>query len=72
MTYKLNPILEKITSPVILVFPGNECAEFRNGQAVVEQVFNEKYKIVSMSAVNSKVEIKLKLFVPFDGNESFF
>ena len=72
MTYKLNPILDKILSPVVLILPEGKRVEFINGKEASEHIFNEKYKIVSIRAIKETVEIELKLFLPFDGNESFF
>ena len=59
MTYKLNPSLEKIQSPVILILPDGERREYINGVTVVEDVFDHKYLIEAVRAVGNTVEIKL-------------
>ena len=59
MTYKLNPSLEKIQSPVVLIFPDGERREYINGVAVVEDVFDQMLLIDTIRAVGDTVEIKL-------------
>ena len=59
MTYKLNPSLEKIQSPVILILPDGERREYIDGAAVTEDVFNKMLLIDSLRAVGNTVEIKL-------------
>lgn len=56
MTYKLNPELSKITSPVVLI-DGDCRMEFQNGKALTEAVFEKRYLIKSLTAVENKVEI---------------
>ena len=38
MTYKLNPELKKIQSPLVLLIDG-EKTEYENGNALTEQIF---------------------------------
>lgn len=59
MTYKLNPELSKILSPVILLFPDGNREEYENGRFAAEATFSEAYQVFSMTAVNNKVEIQL-------------
>lgn len=59
MTYKLNPSLEKIQSPVILILPDGERREYIDGAAVVEDVFDKMLLINTVRAVGNTVEIKL-------------
>ena len=41
MTYKLDPSISKISSPVVLIFPNGTGREYGNGVAVVEDHFEE-------------------------------
>lgn len=59
MTYKLNPAIGKIESPVILCLPSGERREYQNGAEVTEDVFDHKYLIESLRAVGDTVEIDL-------------
>ena len=59
MTYKLNPELRKIQSPVVLVFPDGETREFECGFAVAEADFEQRYLIQAIRALDSIIEIKL-------------
>ena len=59
MTYKLNPSLGKIKSPVVFIFPGGERRRYQNGMEVVETVFDHRYLIESLRAVGDVVEIDL-------------
>ena len=76
MTYKLNPELRLITSPVVLIFPGGARHEYKSGAAVAEKTFNEKYRIVKIRAVESVIEIELEpVITPVVnaiGEETFF
>ena len=59
MTYKLNPEIGKIESPVILCLPSGERRRYRNGMEVTEAVFDHKYLIESLRAVGDVVEVVL-------------
>ena len=59
MTYKLNPSMEKIQSPVVLILTDRERREYINGVAVCEAVFDQRLLIDSLRAVENTVEIKL-------------
>ena len=59
MTYKLNPEIGKIQSPVILIFPDGERREYIDGAAVVEDVFDKMLLMELLRAVGNTVEIKL-------------
>lgn len=51
MTYKLNPEVRKISSPIILEFcEERERQRFADGTALAEAVFNKNYCIESISA----------------------
>ena len=60
MAYKLEPGLGRITSAVILLFPGGEKKEFRDGKAATEAVFDRSFRVTEIQAVENTVEIKLK------------
>ena len=59
MTYKLNPEIGKIQSPVILILPDGERRKYINGAAVAEDVFDQRLLIDTVRAVGNTVEIKL-------------
>lgn len=60
MTYKLEPGLSRITSPIILIFPGGEKTEYRNGEAAYAAVFDRKWKVAEIAAKENKIEISLE------------
>ncbi len=72
MTYKLEPSLEKIISPVILLFPDGIRKEYPDGESVRKQVFNVKYLVDSIRATGNAAEVILKIAPPLDGDSSFF
>lgn len=59
MTYKLNPTIAKIASPITLVVDG-ERMEFENGKAAAEATFGCRYAVASIRAVGDMVEIELE------------
>lgn len=59
MTYKLNPAIGKIESPVILYLPSGERRRYRNGAGVVEDLFDRRFMIESLRAVENTVEVVL-------------
>ena len=59
MTYKLNPEIAKITSPVVLIFPNGERKQFENGTEAYSAVFENRYLIQELCAVNDAIEMKL-------------
>ncbi len=59
MTYKLNPEIRKIISPVVLIFPNGDKQEFEDGKAATEAVFVHKYTITAIRVVNERIEVKL-------------
>ena len=76
MTYKLNPELRLITSPVVLIFPGGARHEYSSGTAVADQVFNERYRVTEIRAAGDVVEIRLEPMITpainAIGEETFF
>lgn len=45
MTYKLNPEIRKILSPITLIFSDGTKQHYLNGATVVDAVFNRKYVV---------------------------
>lgn len=76
MTYKLNPELRLITSPVALIFPGGVRHQYSSGAAVAEKTFNERYRVTEIRAAGDVIEISLEpMMVPevnAIGEETFF
>ena len=76
MTYKLNPELRLITSPVVLLFPNGARHSYTSGAAVADQVFNERYRVTEIRAAGDVVEIRLEpIITPVInaiGEETFF
>ena len=58
MTYKLNPIIEKIVSPVSIVLP-SEQREYRSGAEAAADTFSRNYQIESITAEGSVVIVSL-------------
>lgn len=59
MTYRLNPELAKIESPVILVLGETETT-YPNGAALAELAFDTHYIIESVAARNNQVVVTLQ------------
>ena len=59
MTYKLNPEVEKIISPVV-VTDGKNRWEFANGRKAEEAVFDKQYNITSYRAMGDTVEVSVE------------
>lgn len=59
MTYKLNPELRVIKSPVVLVIDGEE-RSFPDGKALVGEVFDKNYVVASITARDDIVVIELE------------
>lgn len=76
MTYKLNPELQLITSPVTLIFPNGARHSYTSGAAVAEKTFNERYRVTEIRAVENTVEINLEPMttpvINAIGEETFF
>ena len=59
MTYKINPEVSKIESPIVLVFPNGEKKSYHSGIDVAEAAFDRRYIISTLKAVDDKIEIDL-------------
>ena len=71
MTYKLEPGLERITSPIVLIFP-DHTESFSSGEEACKAAFDKRWRVVEIRAVESTVEIKLEEMDTPIGEESFF
>ena len=71
MTYKLDPIVEKIDCKVEVKID-NETILFESGHELAKAVFDRRYLISSIKADNTSIEIQLEEAKPLDGNASFF
>ena len=59
MTYKLNPEVGKIGSPVTLIFSDGTERTFASGLDVANAVFDKRYIITEITAEDSKIKLKL-------------
>ena len=57
--YRLEHGLDRILSPVTLIFPDRSMKEYRNGAEVAADVFDCPYEIRSISAVDDTIGIIL-------------
>lgn len=61
MTYRLNPEVRKITSPIILSFGnGREDRQFQDGASLADAVFGKNYLIESLSARDGSVILTVR------------
>ena len=60
MTYKLNPCVGKIKSPVVLVFPTGEEKHFAVGKDAAEADFDRHYTIAAIAAENNAILLALE------------
>ena len=59
MTYKLNPEIRKILSPVVLIFPDGMKQQYLDGNAATEAVFDRKYVVSTIRAEDDIIELML-------------
>lgn len=57
MTYKINPEVEKILSPIKLVLENGESQMFENGKQLAKAVFDKHYNIQSYEVKENYLEI---------------
>jgi len=57
MTYKLNSVVEKIVSPILLHFGDGSKPDrlFESGAQLAEEVFDKNYLVESVSAQNDQI-----------------
>lgn len=60
MTYRLNPELVKVLSPVVLVLPDGTRLKYQNGTDAASATFEKRYTLSEVRAIDSKVEISLE------------
>lgn len=76
MTYKLEPGLGRIMSPILLRFPDGHTASFSSGEEACRAVYDRKYRVVEMRAVENMVEVRAEeMTTPIInpvGEETFF
>lgn len=60
MTYKLEPGLGRIVSPVTLLFPDGTTASFSSDKELCKMAFDRNYKVTEIRAVEDVVEIRLE------------
>ena len=60
MTYKLNPNIKMILSPIILVFPEGNRACYPNGKAAKDASFEKPYQIETLKAIEKSIEVTLR------------
>lgn len=59
MTYKLEPGLNRISSPVVLILPDGKHMKFENGKMVSQALFDRKYQDIEFKANSNDIEIVL-------------
>ena len=61
MTYKLDPEVKKIQSPVVVRFPnGSDDMPFVNGTALADASFDKNYLIESLTAKENSIVMTLR------------
>jgi len=60
MTFKLEPGLARITSPIILLFPDHTTRRFSSGEDAVRETFDKRWKVVETRAKGDVVEIRVE------------
>ena len=60
MTYKVDPYIGKINSSLVLIFPNGERKEFKNGAEACSVVYDSRYGIKSVCAVENVIEVSLE------------
>lgn len=60
MTYKLEPGLGRIMSPITLLFPTGAKKKYQSGKEVCEMVFDRNYRVTEIRAAGDRIEIKLE------------
>lgn len=63
MTYTLEAFIEKIGSPVIVEYKGNETV-FQSGKAAVDSKWQEKMRIVSIMPRGNAIVLKMEQVGP--------
>ena len=65
MTYKLEPFVKHIITPIVLRFPDGNSKQYRNGAELSELNFSKPYRVKALEALtaseNNEVEIEIIL-----------
>ena len=69
MTYKMNPEVAKILSPIKLLFENGESQVFENGEQLVKAVFDKHYNILSYEVKEQYLEIRIYEFYEVNKTE---
>ena len=76
MTYKLEPGLGRIMSPITLLFPTGAKKEYKSGKELCEMAFDRKYRVTEIRVVGDRIEIRVELTAVPEinavGEETFF
>lgn len=72
ITYKLEPIVSKIVSPVAFILPDGERKEYSSGTEACEDKFDHKYVVERIQALEGSIEIELSEVDSLNGDETFF
>lgn len=72
MTYRLEPVIEKIVSPVVLIFPDGCRKEYGPSSEASEASFDHKYVVERIKATDNKIEFTLSEADSLNVDESFF
>lgn len=76
MTYKLEPGLGRIMSPILLRFPDGAKKEYKSGKELCEMAFDRNYRVTESRAVGDRIEIRVETVAAPEinpiGEETFF
>lgn len=59
MTFVLDPVLEKIVSPLVIVLPDGTRLQYASGAAAARATFEQRYAVETMRAAGDVVEVTL-------------
>lgn len=60
LTYKLEPGLSRISSPIVLMMPDGEKREYKDGKEIVEALFDKRWKVTELRAAGDAIEEKVE------------
>lgn len=59
MTYTLDPMLERVSSPVVLLLPDGGTRRFEDGPAAAGATFERRYVVRELRAAGGELEVLL-------------
>ena len=68
LTYKMNPEVEKILSPIKLVFENGDTEMYDDGRQLARAVFDKHYNISSYEVKDNSIEIRVYEFYEVNKN----